>query len=115
MTGRLPVGHPSRYAVIWHEDALRISDIDWSVSKDLAANVSPASMATIKHQINAAADQDAISATLFSNDLMRASLGQPDSMEGITSFLEKRPPSFAPFGSGTRFAWMDDRAELPPA
>lgn len=35
---RLPVGHPSRYAVIWHEDALRISDIDWSISKDLAAN-----------------------------------------------------------------------------
>ena len=35
---RLPVGHPSRYAVIWHEDALRVSDIDWSVSNDLAAN-----------------------------------------------------------------------------
>lgn len=96
-------------------DAEELMDEAMAYAKDLAANVSPASMATIKHQINAAADQDAISATLFSNDLMRASLGQPDSMEGITSFLEKRPPSFAPFGSGTRFAWMDDRAELPPA
>lgn len=34
---RLPVGHPSRYAVIWHEEARRVSDIDWSISKDLAA------------------------------------------------------------------------------
>ncbi|MCP4937737.1 MAG: hypothetical protein GY921_01005, partial [Phycisphaeraceae bacterium] len=33
---RLPVGYPSRYAINWHEDARRRSDIDWSVSKDLA-------------------------------------------------------------------------------
>ena len=33
---RLPIGHPSRYAVIWHEEARRTSDIDWSISKDLA-------------------------------------------------------------------------------
>ena len=32
---RLPVGQPSRYAVIWHEEARRTSDIDWSISKDL--------------------------------------------------------------------------------
>ncbi len=32
---RLPVGYPSRYAINWHEDARRRSDIDWSVSKDL--------------------------------------------------------------------------------
>ena len=30
---RLPVGYPSRYAINWHEDARRRSDIDWSVSK----------------------------------------------------------------------------------
>lgn len=35
---RLPIGHPSRYAVLWHEEARRVSDIDWSISKDLAAN-----------------------------------------------------------------------------
>ncbi len=33
---RLPVGYPSRYAINWHEDARRRSDIDWSVSKDLS-------------------------------------------------------------------------------
>ena len=32
---RLPIGYPSRYAITWHEDALRKTDIDWSVSKDL--------------------------------------------------------------------------------
>ena len=34
---RLPTGTPSRYAVIWHDDARRRSEIDWSMSKDLAA------------------------------------------------------------------------------
>lgn len=34
---RLPTGYPSRYAVIWHEEARRPSAIDWSMSKDLAA------------------------------------------------------------------------------
>ncbi len=33
---RLPVGYPSRYAIIWHEEARRTSDIDWSITKDLA-------------------------------------------------------------------------------
>ncbi|MHC4247035.1 MAG: 4-(cytidine 5'-diphospho)-2-C-methyl-D-erythritol kinase [Planctomycetota bacterium] len=33
---RLPVGYPSRYAINWHEDARRRTDIDWSISKDLA-------------------------------------------------------------------------------
>jgi 4-diphosphocytidyl-2-C-methyl-D-erythritol kinase len=34
---RLPTGYPSRYAIIWHEEARRPSDIDWSISRDLAA------------------------------------------------------------------------------
>jgi 4-diphosphocytidyl-2-C-methyl-D-erythritol kinase len=34
---RLPIGYPSRYAIIWHEEARRTSDIDWSITKDLAA------------------------------------------------------------------------------
>ena len=33
---RLPVGYPSRYAIIWHEEARRTSDIDWSITRDLA-------------------------------------------------------------------------------
>ena len=33
---RLPSDRFSRYAILWHKDAKRRSDIDWSVTKDLA-------------------------------------------------------------------------------
>ena len=33
---RLPPGTPSRYAIEWHDDAHRRTEIDWKVSKDLA-------------------------------------------------------------------------------
>lgn len=33
---RLSSGRLSRYAILWHEDAKRRSDIDWSIAKDLA-------------------------------------------------------------------------------
>lgn len=32
---RLPIGYPSRYAITWHDEALRKTNIDWSISKDL--------------------------------------------------------------------------------
>jgi len=32
----LPAGSLSRYAIVWHEQARRTSDIDWSISRDLA-------------------------------------------------------------------------------
>lgn len=33
---RLPEASLSRYAILWHADAKRRSDIDWSITKDLA-------------------------------------------------------------------------------
>lgn len=33
---RLPEESLSRYAILWHADALRPSDIDWSITRDLA-------------------------------------------------------------------------------
>jgi 4-diphosphocytidyl-2-C-methyl-D-erythritol kinase len=33
---RLPEGSFSRYAILWHDEARRRSDIDWSITKDLA-------------------------------------------------------------------------------
>ena len=33
---RLPEGSFSRYAILWHDEAKRRTDIDWSITKDLA-------------------------------------------------------------------------------
>jgi len=77
-----------------------------SYAADLAANVSPASMATIKHQINAEVDMTVHDATGHAEGLMRESLAGDDVQEGIASFLEKRQVTFPPLGQGTSFDWM---------
>lgn len=75
---------------------------------DLATNASPASMATIKHQVNTEPPMTAQDALMDAEGLMRESLAGADVGEGIASFLEKRQVVFPPLGTGTRFAWMDD-------
>jgi len=73
---------------------------------DLAANASPASMATIKHQVNTETSMSAHDATEHAEALMRESLAGTDVQEGIASFLEKRPVTFPALGQGTTFDWM---------
>jgi enoyl-CoA hydratase/carnithine racemase len=68
-------------------------------ARDLAANCAPSSMAAMKHQVYAALDQDVETALLEANARMQASLGADDFREGVASFLEKRPPDFAPLGA----------------
>ena len=81
-------------------------------ARDLAQNVSPASMATIKRQVSRyETSYDLDGALADSHSLMRQSLTGPDVGEGIRSFLDKRPAAFAPLGEGTRFPWMD--AKVP--
>jgi len=75
-------------------------------ASDLAANVSPASMATIKYQINNEPAQSAQDATEHAESLMRESLAGSDVQEGIASFLEKRQVTFPPLGEGTSYDWM---------
>ena len=93
------------------EEALRLRLVDHVVApdellgfcrryvEDLAATCSPASLAVMKRQVYqqlhaglAAAERDSI-------ELMVASFERPDFAEGVTSFLEKRPPRFARIGS----------------
>ncbi len=75
---------------------------------DLASNVSPASMATIKRQITDQSGMSADEAMANSDDLMRQSLLGRDVREGIDSFLERRQVDFPPLGGGTAYAWMDE-------
>ena len=74
-------------------------------ARDLAANCSPASLAVIKQQVYRHAITDLDTALRDSNKLMAASLSGPDFKEGVASFVEKRPPAFAPLGEGSPWEW----------
>ncbi len=65
---------------------------------DLGALVSPQSMAVMKQQIYRHPNlplQDAVDESV---ELMRTSLEGADFVEGVASFVEKRPPEFPPYG-----------------
>ncbi len=64
---------------------------------DVAANVSPTSVAIMKQQVYRHPGLPLADAVAESNDLMVASLRRDDFREGVSSFVEKRPPNFAPF------------------
>jgi enoyl-CoA hydratase/carnithine racemase len=69
---------------------------------DLAANCSPVAMGIMKQQVYQAAesthDEARTMAIRWWYDLLR---DHPDFKEGITSFLDKRPPAFAPWDPAT--------------
>jgi enoyl-CoA hydratase/carnithine racemase len=68
-------------------------------ARDLAVNCSPASMATMKHQVYAALDQPLPEALAEADMLMLESFTAPDFVEGVTSFVERREPCFAPLAA----------------
>lgn len=63
-------------------------------AEDIARNCSPASMAVIKRQVYGDATRDVVEATSRAEILLHEAMPRPDVIEGITSFLEKRPPQF---------------------
>jgi enoyl-CoA hydratase/carnithine racemase len=63
---------------------------------ELATQCSPASMAKMKRQVYAALDEGLPDALAEADRLMLASFGQPDFVEGVSSFVERREPRFAP-------------------
>ena len=65
-------------------------------ARDLAANCSPTSMAAMKQQVYGDLERGLAPSLEDANRLMVGSLGAPDFVEGVASFVEKRPPSFAP-------------------
>jgi enoyl-CoA hydratase/carnithine racemase len=68
-------------------------------ARDLVVNCSPASMATIKRQVYADLDRGLPDALAAADELMLESFTAPDFVEGVTSFLERRDPRFAPLGA----------------
>ena len=65
-------------------------------ARDVARNASPSSMSVIKRQVLRHLDLTLEEALAESNALMAESLRRPDVAEGVASFVEKRPPRFAP-------------------
>jgi enoyl-CoA hydratase/carnithine racemase len=63
-------------------------------AEDIAQNCSPAAMAIIKRQTYGDAMREVVQASARAEALLHESLQRPDVVEGITSFLEKRSPSF---------------------
>jgi enoyl-CoA hydratase/carnithine racemase len=63
-------------------------------AEDIAQNCSPASMAVIKRQAYGDAIREVADSSAQSDILLQQSLKRPDVIEGVTSFLEKRAPTF---------------------
>jgi enoyl-CoA hydratase/carnithine racemase len=68
-------------------------------ARELAVNCSPASMATMKRQVYGALQQTLGDALDEADRLMLQSFTAPDFAEGVTSFLERREPRFAPLNA----------------
>jgi enoyl-CoA hydratase/carnithine racemase len=64
--------------------------------REMAATVAPRSVAAMKRQIYGGLSVSIEQSCDDADALMRASLDHPDLKEGIQSFLERRPPRFAP-------------------
>jgi enoyl-CoA hydratase/carnithine racemase len=74
----------------------RLLDETLAYARELAVSCSPASMATMKRQVYAALEQGLPEALADADRLMVESFTAPDFVEGVTSFLERRDPHFAP-------------------
>jgi enoyl-CoA hydratase/carnithine racemase len=65
-------------------------------ARDIAASCAPSSLAAMKQQVYEDLEQDLTGAVDRANALMVESLQAPDFVEGVASFVERRPPRFAP-------------------
>ena len=64
---------------------------------DMAATVSPRALAVVKAQVHRHLATSFDVAATESEALMATALVHPDAAEGANSFIERRPPRFAPW------------------
>ena len=69
-------------------------DATVAYAEELATLSAPSSMRAMKHQVWSHLSMSVEDALADSNELMVASLREPDFKEGVASFVEKRPPAF---------------------
>jgi enoyl-CoA hydratase/carnithine racemase len=72
----------------------RLLDEARAYIRDLAANVSPRSLAVIKAEVYGHLSLGMEAALRHADKIMRDSLTHPDATEGVASFVERRPPRF---------------------
>ncbi|SDJ41583.1 Enoyl-CoA hydratase/carnithine racemase [Frankineae bacterium MT45] len=69
---------------------------------DLAVNCSPASVINIKEQLRNSYTHTFLESVHDAEERERTALASVDFYEGVMSFVERRPPQFAPFGEGAK-------------
>jgi len=82
--------------------AEQLMDEALAYARDLAGNCAPSSMAAMKQQVYGDLERGLDDALSRANELMGASLQAPDFVEGVSSYVERRPPRFAPLGREVR-------------
>ncbi|MGH1426083.1 MAG: enoyl-CoA hydratase [Pseudooceanicola sp.] len=65
------------------------------MARALACDVSPRSVAVIKRQVRAGYHQTFRDSLALADREMDASIGHPDIKEGVSSYVERRPPNFS--------------------
>lgn len=96
--------------VIQGEEALDIGLVDFlaepdsivddavAYARDIAENSSPTSIAIMKQQIREALEGGFTESSHVAERLTNEAVRRPDFAEGVQSYLDKRPPQFAPLG-----------------
>jgi enoyl-CoA hydratase/carnithine racemase len=79
-------------------------------ARDLATNCAPSSMAAMKRQVYGDLERGLDEALAIANELMGESLQAADFVEGVSSYVERRPPAFAPLSSE---AFAEARTSVP--
>jgi enoyl-CoA hydratase/carnithine racemase len=98
LSGRVVVGSEAAELGLVNRvvDGERVVAEALDYARMLATESSPASMAVIKRQVYGDCERELDETVERANELMLESFGRPDFAEGVKSFVERRPPRFAP-------------------